>query len=111
MSFQNNKGVVVAKRPASGAKKKQKVVWFFATECKYSVILKRVKEIQWKCVIAEKNESKCNLYWVDVATIQERFKTIQPWQCINHFPGKKSRTLYELWIMTYYDLTGLYRKL
>ena len=27
------------------------------------------------------------MYWVDVATINDRLRTIQPWQVINHFPG------------------------
>jgi hypothetical protein len=74
------------KRPKS-ANKKSKKVWFWATECKYTVILNKVKSLEWKAVTQEKNEPKCNLYWIDVATIGERFKTIQPWQTINHFPG------------------------
>jgi len=77
---------VVLKRPKSAAKKSKKVM-FWATECKYTVILNRVKTINWKLVTSEKNESKCNVYWIDVATIGERFKSIQPWQSINHFPG------------------------
>ncbi len=41
----------------------------------------------WKIEKNEKNELKCNIYWIDIASIQERFKSIQPWQIINHFPG------------------------
>ena len=78
---------VDVKRPSSGTKKKPKPVWVWTPECKYSVILKKLKEIDWKAITNEKFVDKCNLYWVDVATIQERFKMIQPWQTINHFPG------------------------
>jgi tubulin polyglutamylase TTLL6/13 len=70
-----------------GKKKKQNRVLFWAPECKYSVIFDRVKEIGWRLVDDEKSESKVNLFWIDVATIHERFRSIQPWQCINHFPG------------------------
>eukprot|EP01033_Poteriospumella_lacustris_P012064 gene12064-8619_t len=41
----------------------------------------------WKLVDEERLQSKVNLYWIDVALIHERFRTILPWQCINHFPG------------------------
>jgi len=68
-------------------KKVPKKIWFWAPECKYIVILDKVNELGWKLVKVEKNESKCNLYWIDVATIHERFRSIQPWQMINHFPG------------------------
>lgn len=70
-----------------GTKKKKQRVYFWATECKYSVILETVADLDWKLVEDEKLESKVNLFWIDVATIHEHFRTIQPWQCINHFPG------------------------
>ena len=62
-------------------------VLFWATECKYQVILNHIDEIDWKKVEDARYEAKCNLYWIDVAAIHERFRTIQPWQIINHFPG------------------------
>ena len=31
--------------------------------------------------------SNCNVLWVDISIVQEFFFLIQPWQCINHFPG------------------------
>jgi len=62
-------------------------VYFFSSECKYSVIIDRVKELDWRLVEGEKYESRVNLIWVDVSTIHEHFRTIQPWQVINHFPG------------------------
>lgn len=68
-------------------KKRGNKVWFWDAECKYEVIKNRVKTIGWKLVDDEKYESKCNLFWIDVATIHERFRSIQPWQLINHFPG------------------------
>jgi hypothetical protein len=83
--IKNTEEQAVIKRPKSA--KKAKKVWFWAPECKYTVILNKVKSIDWKLINQEKNEAKCNLYWIDVATIGERFKTIQPWQTINHFPG------------------------
>eukprot|EP01035_Chromulina_nebulosa_P038638 gene38638-52203_t len=62
-------------------------VFFWQSECKYSVIIDRVKELDWKLVEGEKYESRVNLIWVDVSTIHEHFRNIQPWQMINHFPG------------------------
>jgi tubulin polyglutamylase TTLL6/13 len=62
-------------------------VWFWSPECKYNVIIERVKEIGWKVVDDEKKEGQVNVYWVDVALIHERFRTVQPWQMVNHFPG------------------------
>ena len=43
--------------------------------------------MSWKIVDDERLESRVNIYWVDVALIHERFRSIQPWQSINHFPG------------------------
>ena len=66
---------------------KPKKVWFWSPECKYDVVLDNAKETGFKLQDDEKQESKANLYWVDVATINDRLRTIQPWQVINHFPG------------------------
>lgn len=68
-------------------KKTYNRILFWSAECKYSVIIDRVKELGWKLIDDERNENKVNIYWIDVATIHERFRTIQPWQIINHFPG------------------------
>ena len=62
-------------------------ILFWSPECRYDVILNVVKQIGWKLMDDEKSEGKVNMYWIDIATIQERFRTIQPWQMINHFPG------------------------
>lgn len=67
--------------------KPRKKIWLWAGECKYDVILDTAKENGWKVQEDERNESKSNVFWVDVATINERLRTIQPWQLINHFPG------------------------
>ena len=67
--------------------KPRKKVWLWAGECKYDVILDTAKESGWKVQEDERNESKSNVFWVDVATINERLRSIQPWQMINHFPG------------------------
>lgn len=78
---------VVTTKDKPKKKKQSSRVLFWAPECRYSVIHDRVKEIDWKAVEDEKQESKVNVYWIDVAAIHERFRTIQPWQIINHFPG------------------------
>lgn len=49
-------------------------VYFWQSECKYSVIIDRVKELDWKLVEGEKYESRVNLIWVDVSTIHEHFR-------------------------------------
>ena len=74
-----------AKKPAQP--KPRKKVFFWAVECRYSVILDAVRDLGWRVVEDDKNESKSNVYWIDVAAIHERFRSIQPWQMINHFPG------------------------
>lgn len=75
------------KVPAVKKKKGNTKVWFWANECKYDVILDNVKNVGWKLVHDERFESKANMYWVDVASIHERMRSMQPWQTINHFPG------------------------
>lgn len=71
-------------------------VLFWSPECRYDVILANVKLIGrnqdnngiiWKPVSDARYEHKAGIYWIDVAAIHERFRTIQPWQVINHFPG------------------------
>jgi hypothetical protein len=69
-------------------KKTNDTIWFWANDCKYEVILEQVKSLpDWKLIDDEKKESRCNLFWIDVSTIHERFRSILPWQMINHFPG------------------------
>jgi tubulin polyglutamylase TTLL6/13 len=68
-------------------RKKQSKIYFWASECKYCVILDLVQELEWKLVEDARLQTKVNLYWIDVATIHEHFRHIQPWQMINHFPG------------------------
>ena len=66
---------------------KPKKVKLWSGECKYECITDAAKENNWSIKDQEKDEAKSNLYWVDVATINERMRSIQPWQMINHFPG------------------------
>ena len=79
--------VIAVGPPTKQGIKKRTKVWFWQNDCKYSVIIDNVKLINWKLIDDEKNEGKVNLYWIDVSSIHERFRTILPWQCINHFPG------------------------
>jgi tubulin polyglutamylase TTLL6/13 len=71
----------------SKKRKAKKKIWFASNECRYSVILNAVKERGWRLIDGDKKDAKANIYWIDVAAIHERFKTILPWQVINHFPG------------------------
>mmetsp|Transcript_4866 Transcript_4866/g.7408 ORF Transcript_4866/g.7408 Transcript_4866/m.7408 type:complete len:1136 (-) Transcript_4866:239-3646(-) len=76
--------------PVKSNKKRSKpsdVVWFWANECRYDVILNKIESMGWKAIEDERKESRCNMFWIDSATIHERFRTILPWQVINHFPG------------------------
>ena len=50
-------------------------------------MLNAAKGLGWRLVSDDRVEGAVNVYWVDVATIHERFRTILPWQVINHFPG------------------------
>ena len=78
---------VTSKTKSSTKKAAAPKVQFWSAECKYPVIMDRVKSIGWKANDQEKKERGCNLFWVDVATIQERFRVVQPWQMVNHVPG------------------------
>lgn len=51
------------------------------------VIVNAAKGLGWRIVTDEKQENSASVYWIDVSTIHERFRSIQPWQIINHFPG------------------------
>ena len=76
--------------PTKAKSKKRRTntrVWFWVDECKYSVVVDNVKGLGWKIVDEERHEAKSNVYWIDVAAIHERFRSIQAWQTINHFPG------------------------
>eukprot|EP00607_Mallomonas_marina_P002526 CAMPEP_0182433974 /NCGR_PEP_ID=MMETSP1167-20130531/66783_1 /TAXON_ID=2988 /ORGANISM="Mallomonas Sp, Strain CCMP3275" /LENGTH=371 /DNA_ID=CAMNT_0024623301 /DNA_START=60 /DNA_END=1172 /DNA_ORIENTATION=+ len=81
-STQNSRNIVYARKKPNDNR-----VWFWANECKYEVILDKVRSIGWKLVEDEKNESRCNIFWVDISAIHDRMKTLQAWQVINHFPG------------------------
>jgi len=85
-------------------------VLFWSPDCRYEVILNNVKILhqdeernertgsptsgivlnsrpRWELVDDDRFDGKANVYWVDVSTIHERFRSIQPWQIVNHFPG------------------------
>jgi hypothetical protein len=62
-------------------------IWFWGEDCKYEVILENARKLQWKIIREDKNENKTNIFWIDVSTINERFKIVLPWQIVNHFPG------------------------
>jgi tubulin polyglutamylase TTLL6/13 len=90
MSATTTKIVAKDKDVKDKEKKKKKTsnrVFFWAAECKYVVIIDRVNELGWKTTDDEKLMGKTNVWWIDVATIQERMRQVQPWQIINHFPG------------------------
>jgi hypothetical protein len=63
------------------------IVWFWGPDCKYEVLLDKFKSLGWVRIDDDKKETRCNIFWVDHATIAERFRMIQPWQIVNHFPG------------------------
>jgi len=79
--------VTSSKASVKGAPPKKKLPWFWAPECRYDVIKNVAKECGYKLQDDEKNEAKSNIFWIDVATIQERFTRVLPWQMVNHFPG------------------------
>ena len=79
--------VTSSKQPVRANQPKKKLPWFWAPECRYDVIKMVAKEYGYKLQDDEKNESKSNMFWVDIATIQDRFMRISPWQTVNHFPG------------------------
>ena len=69
-------------------------VGFWAGDCRYEVILDNARKLQWKILRDEKHESKANVFWVDVSSIGERLRAVQPWQVVNHFPGMVIQSIY-----------------
>ena len=65
--------------------------------CRYPVVRAAAAKMGWRLVgnkHNDKNKHKsnnpqqnCNVLWVDVSILADYFLLVQPWQCINHFPG------------------------
>jgi tubulin polyglutamylase TTLL6/13 len=75
---------------AKSRKKKrsqQKTVLFWSGECWYSVVKDTVQKMGWNSSVEESAQAKSNLFWIDRSKMLEFYEIMQPWQCINHFPG------------------------
>ncbi|KAF4127470.1 Tubulin-tyrosine ligase family [Phytophthora infestans] len=60
------------------------------TLCRYEVVRRVARARGWKLVTDDKPEGKpsvCNIHWIDVPDILPTFKTLLPYQKVNHFPG------------------------
>ncbi|KAE9041938.1 hypothetical protein PR003_g10686 [Phytophthora rubi] len=71
-------------------RRKTKRVRINVTLCRYEVVRRVARARGWKLVTDEKPEAKpsvCNLHWIDVPDILPTFKTLLPYQKVNHFPG------------------------
>ncbi|RLN55349.1 hypothetical protein BBJ28_00011367 [Nothophytophthora sp. Chile5] len=71
-------------------KRKDKKVSVNVTLCKYEVVRRVARARGWKLVTDEQPDGKpsvCNLHWIDVPDFLPTFKTLLPYQKVNHFPG------------------------
>ncbi|ETO68763.1 hypothetical protein F444_14488 [Phytophthora nicotianae P1976] len=72
------------------SKRKTKRVRINMTLCRYEVVRRVARARGWKLVTDDKPEGKpsvCNIHWIDVPDILPTFKTLMPYQKVNHFPG------------------------
>lgn len=63
----------------------QRKVTLCTVDSRYDVILEAAKACGMRVVAHD--DDGCNIYWLDVSTIHERFSRLEPWQRINHFPS------------------------
>ncbi|KAG7396618.1 Tubulin polyglutamylase ttll7 [Phytophthora boehmeriae] len=76
--------------PKRASKRKGKTVQVNVTLCRYEVVRRVARNRGWKLVTDENPDAKptpCNLHWIDVPDIVQTFKTLLPYQKVNHFPG------------------------
>lgn len=69
--------------------------------CRYPVVRAAAVKMGWRLVDNKHNnknkhksnsalanpQQSCTVLWVDVSIVADYFLLVQPWQCINHFPG------------------------
>ncbi|CAK4666438.1 hypothetical protein LEN26_015124 [Aphanomyces euteiches] len=69
---------------------KEKKIKINMTLAKYEVIKKIARDRGWKQITDDSDKSalaSCNLHWIDVPDFLNTFKTMLPFQKVNHFPG------------------------
>ncbi|RHY08172.1 hypothetical protein DYB34_003438 [Aphanomyces astaci] len=79
-----------AKRLTKRSSTKEKKIKINMTLAKYEVIKKIARDRGWKQITDETDKvglAGCNLHWIDVPDFVNTFKTMQPFQKVNHFPG------------------------
>jgi len=84
-----NSGVVAAAAETTKKTTHQALTRRRVTLCtvdsRYDIITEAAKTCGMRVV--GHNDDGCNIYWLDISTISERFSRLEPWQRINHFPG------------------------
>jgi len=69
----------------------QEVSFFSGKVCRYDVVKSCAINRGWDIVnesAPESQKKNCNVYWVDTCPgVHDHFRMLQPWQCLNHFPG------------------------
>lgn len=69
---------------------KERKVRVDLTLCRYEVVRKVVRDRGWTIVSDEEDTrgaAACNLHWVDVPEVANKFTALLPYQKLNHFPG------------------------
>ena len=82
---------------ATPALSTRQITFLDGDACRYPVVRAAAAKMGWRLVgnkHNDKNKHKsnnahqnCNVLWVDVSILADYFLLVQPWQCINHFPG------------------------
>jgi len=74
-------------------KRRERQVKVNMTLAKYEVIKKIARDRGWKMITDENDTAaiqKCHLHWIDVPDFLSTFKVMQPYQKVNHFPGRNT---------------------
>ncbi|KAF0695471.1 Aste57867_13714 [Aphanomyces stellatus] len=77
-------------KPKKARRTKERKIKINMTLAKYDVIKKIARDRGWKQITDETDKAAlatCNLHWIDVPDFLNTFKSMQPFQKVNHFPG------------------------
>ena len=86
---------------ATAALSARQITFLDGDACRYPVVRAAAAKMGWRLVGNKHNnrnkhksnnahanpQQSCNVLWVDVSILADYFLLVQPWQCINHFPG------------------------
>ena len=76
------------------ARHQQEITFLAGEACLYSVIKRSALSLGWRLIgedATDKVKRNCHVIWIDRSFVNDKlFLSIEPWQRINHFPGKSA---------------------